>query len=87
MAENAAKIAEALGIARPRIFPARWGGEWPYMTVGELIEELQKYPPDTPIVHEYDSSWGTIRKPKLLDKGPDNGPPVSVLWINPDEWN
>jgi hypothetical protein len=61
-----------------------------YMTVGELMEELKKYPPEIPIVHEYDSSWGWINKPKILDSGyplEEIGVPqgTKLLWINPTE--
>lgn len=59
-----------------------------FTTVGELIEELKKYSPDTPIVHEYDSSWGGLNKPQIIDGDdlfyslcPPKG--TKFLWINP----
>jgi len=39
------------------------------MTVAELIEELRKYPPDTPVVahHEGDTFWDTSPTHRLMD--------------------
>jgi hypothetical protein len=67
-----------------------WGGEreWEIMTVGEYIEVLKKFPPDVPMLQEYDSSWGSLGEPRLIDSPrvhKETGIPQGqlMLWINP----
>ena len=48
-------------------------------TVGELISELESFPPETPVVHHDDEEGNTVSKVSIGFMTDGDGDPVCVI--------
>lgn len=57
---------------------SKWGSEMT-LTAAELIAELQKFPPDSPVITEGCDCYGSALTIRTLELGKDEEGPAQIL--------